>query len=220
MLDTRDLQRATYDIVDALSWAPDGHALTYHVLHWSSDCDFRGAVESSGSSLYVVDADGGHRTVLQRTVGNVGLAGPAAWSPDSSRIAFVDACNRDFPSCTRAVLVNADGSERSVLKPAPVLSDSVIWSEAGDQLYFATANEGTGGPLGLLAFPASGGTPQWLVQGCNVGSESSLKLSRDGGKLLAVAGGYGGTCNRLVDVLTGRAWRVTIPSSDADVVIP
>ena len=220
MLDTGDLKRASYDIVDALSWAPDGHALAYRIVHWSSDCDFRGAVEPSGSSVYVVDAHGRHRTVLQRTVGNVGLAGPPAWSPDSSEIAFVDACYRDFPSCIRAVLVKADGSERRILKPAPVLSDSVIWSESGDQLYFGTANEGTGDPLGLLAFPASGGTPQWLVHGCNVGPESSLKLSRDRSKLLAVAGGYGGTCNRLVDLTSGRAWRVTIPSSNADVVIP
>ena len=115
-LDSRDLKAASYDVVDALSWAPDGHAFAYHVTHWGSSCDFSGAVEPSGSSVYVVDANGHHRVVLQRTVGSQGLAGPPAWSPDSSELAFIAGCYKDFPSCTQLIVLRADGSQRRVFQ--------------------------------------------------------------------------------------------------------
>lgn len=219
-LDSRDLKATSYNVVDALSWAPDGHAFAYHVMHWGSSCDFRGAVEPSGSSVYVVDANGLHRVVLQRTVGGQGLAGPPAWSPDSSEVAFIAGCYKSFPSCTQLVLLRADGSDHRALEPAPVLSNSVAWSHTGDELYIGTANEGTGDPLGVAAFPTNGGTLNWLIRGCNIGSESTLELSRGGDKLLVVSAGYGGNCDRLLDLTSGRAWRATIRSTDADASIP
>jgi hypothetical protein len=82
------------------SWSPDGRHLAFSALDRHDHRD-----------VYLVDPDGTNRRLLDATSG-LG-AGQVAWSPDGSRIAYVD--DRGVGSQSQLVLVDPDGTNRTVL---------------------------------------------------------------------------------------------------------
>jgi Tol biopolymer transport system component len=112
------------------SFSPDGSLITY-------------AIGGDRGGVYVIDADGGSR----RLVAKADSPGPcgqfAAWSPDGSRIAFIDFQGPYGPTCHRSPygvsFVNADGTglrEQLVHLPVGLGAGGLVWSPDGSQLAF------------------------------------------------------------------------------------
>jgi dipeptidyl aminopeptidase/acylaminoacyl peptidase len=112
------------------SFSPDGNSITY-------------AMGGDRGGVYVMDADGGSR----RLVAEADSPGPcgqfAAWSPDGSRIAFIDFQGPYGPTCHRSPygvsFVNADGAglrEQLVHLPLGLGAGGLVWSPDGSQLAF------------------------------------------------------------------------------------
>lgn len=126
------------------SFSPDGDKVVYDVVDARLDV-FRGG-------LYVVDATGGTPTLLAPADGPTALSDPA-WSPDGSRIAFIEATvvgetGRGEPIYRRTLsVVNADGTRRRALidlgredRSPTGWARGLTWSPDGSLLAFSSAD--------------------------------------------------------------------------------
>jgi DNA-binding beta-propeller fold protein YncE len=84
------------------SWSPDGRHLAFSAMD-----------RHNHRNVYVVDADGTSLREVDVTSGPGSGAGQVAWSPDGSRIAYVDDNGPEAQS--QLVLIDPDGTNRTVL---------------------------------------------------------------------------------------------------------
>lgn len=117
---TRDVFSAEHP-----TWSPDGSKIAF--------ISFRN--KEDDTRLYVVDADGSSRP---RVVISPGSSYAPSWSPDGHRIAYLSRTGDD----SSIHLVNADGSERTLLyeravwAESPRYLNSPTWSPDGNRLAF------------------------------------------------------------------------------------
>ena len=136
------------------SWgsiSPDGTRVVY------ANPDDRG--------LFTVDALGGEPTLILRFNREPFIESPA-WSPDGSRIAFLDFLEGSIQAYG-LIVVNADGSERVVKiddlgvgdRADPGVAQGLVWSPDGSQLaFFGYSGAGDLGRIFVVD------TQTWTVQ--------------------------------------------------------
>ena len=99
-------------------WSPAGNLVAYEG-------------DRGGRGIYVTAADGtGTETLVS---GAVGSWGPAAWSPDGARLAFLAGLGDVY-------VVNADGSQLTPVSDVRSSSGSVFWSPDSTKVGFHNAN--------------------------------------------------------------------------------
>jgi hemolysin type calcium-binding protein/WD40 repeat protein len=103
------------------AWAPDGN--------WIAYVDNR--------TLYVARPDGSQARALV-TAPELGWVGVGEFSPDSTRLTYVAGQPPDARN--RSELVRIDGTERHLLREAPVVSPG-IWSPDGSSVAFVAQND-------------------------------------------------------------------------------
>jgi dipeptidyl aminopeptidase/acylaminoacyl peptidase len=143
--------RLTHDgASDSGSFSPDGEMVVYGRLS-SHNGQF-----SDDSGLYLIDSAGGTPTFLMPAGGRTALAS-TAWSPDGSRIAFIEATvvgetSRGEPIYRRTLsVVNADGSRQRALldlgredRSSTGWAGGLVWSPDGERFAFFTASANGG----------------------------------------------------------------------------
>jgi dipeptidyl aminopeptidase/acylaminoacyl peptidase len=163
----------------APAWSPDGRRLAY--------------VEPAAgglSDVYVVDADGRHRTALTRTL-SADESAPA-WAPDGRRL-VIERGGRLF-------VLHADRrGERSL-----AAGREPAWSPKGGRVAFVRHRGGTDD---LYVVDATGRGLRRLTSSPAVESEPAW--SPDGRKIAFVSFEAGSTDLYVVDVATGTAVRLT-----------
>ena len=125
-------RQITRDVFSAESptWSPDGSKIAF--------ISFRGREDDI--RLYVVDASGTNRA---RVIISPGSSYSPTWSPDGNRIAYLSRIGED----SSIHIVNADGSERTLLYERPMYErpvweldprylNSPTWSPDGNRLAF------------------------------------------------------------------------------------
>jgi Tol biopolymer transport system component len=112
------------------AWSPDGRSIVFA----STRCC---ANELSGGNyaLCTMEPDGSN--LRQLTPGSQSAVSPA-WSPDGSRIAYVEfpALNSEQPDPWQVWVMNADGSVARPLTDDHRYNDAVIWSPDGKELAY------------------------------------------------------------------------------------
>jgi RTX calcium-binding nonapeptide repeat (4 copies)/WD40-like Beta Propeller Repeat len=108
--------------VAATAWSPDGNWIVY--------------VQDRG--LYVAHPDGSEARFLA-TAPERGWVGAGEFSPDSTRLSYV--VGQGIPNALiRSEVVRIDGTERHLLRQAPVISPGK-WSPEGDALVLMAQND-------------------------------------------------------------------------------
>jgi TolB protein len=154
--------------IRTFAWAPNGLRLFF----------FRAESQSRSYSLYVVDADGRNVRRLARC-GYCGLIAPgsrAAWSPDSSRIAFIGTNGLSIVDVRRGVTrrLTRCGSPCSGLYPA--------WSPDGSKIAFAregslyTVNPNGSALTKLTSVPPFARDPAWSPDGRQLAFEGADQI--------------------------------------------
>jgi Tol biopolymer transport system component len=117
------------------AWSPDGRKLAFAIqLRGSAGlCDRAGACNEE---IFVINADG---TGLRRLTWNTVPDGPAAWSPDGRKIAFMSW--RDGTGADVFVM-NADGSDQRNLTRKPGNEVGPGWSPDGRAIVFTAVPPG------------------------------------------------------------------------------
>jgi dipeptidyl aminopeptidase/acylaminoacyl peptidase len=140
----RQLTRGTWS-VGGFSWAPDGSALAI-TGDAEPDADLRRT-----SRLYRVDLDGGRRSLAE----GLEMSAPT-WSPRGDLVALLAPADSDGGRLDRAWVVPAGGGEPRCLTAGldrsvcgSVITDMraghgerLVWSAAGDRLYFQASGPG------------------------------------------------------------------------------
>jgi len=117
-VDTGAAQRLTTDGTShGAAWSPDGSLLSL----------------SQGGDLAVMRVDGGDRRVI------ASRAGRGEWSPDGSRLAFLDLDSK------RPSIVGADGSNRRQVGHGVTGSGPVVWTPDGRSVVLSTVRSSSGG---------------------------------------------------------------------------
>ncbi|MDQ1685402.1 MAG: trimeric autotransporter adhesin [Frankiaceae bacterium] len=109
--------------------SPDGKRVSFE--------DFSNVTPSGGDEfLGVMNVDGTDRRSL-------GVSGyPAAWSPDSSRLAYGERDPVAGGSFTRIAVINADGTGHTLLNSLPAgmsgdQPEDAVWATDGSKIYFS-----------------------------------------------------------------------------------
>jgi dipeptidyl aminopeptidase/acylaminoacyl peptidase len=166
------------------SFSPDGNMVVYD--EWD-----RRDGDPVATALYVVDSTGGTPTLLVAGRGGFRThVSSAAWSPDGSRIAFIESTvvghdiggtiDRDTLS-----VVNADGTGRRVLRDlgredrSPAAgAGGIVWSPDGSRLAFTTGQifvvNADGSKLRRLTNEGYNYNPVWSPDG------STIAFTHDG----------------------------------------
>jgi Tol biopolymer transport system component len=105
----RDITDERLDVED-LAWSPDGNHLAF-------------SASSSGTHIYVINADGSH---LRQVTDDNGSE--PTWSPDGARIAFV--------SRHRICVTDVTGGQVDCLTDSTMRASTPAWSPVGDAIAF------------------------------------------------------------------------------------
>jgi Tol biopolymer transport system component len=174
------------------SFSPDGKKVVYEEVI-SSEGGF-----SSETGLYVIDSAGGTQDLLVAAGGRTALSDPA-WSPDGSRIAFIEHTivgetewGEPIYRLTLSV-INADGTERRVLRElgredrSPTgWARGLVWSPDGSRLAFSSARYAYSGrrvvhrwPSQIYVVNADGSELRRLTDDDSPTSDSTGKRDND-----------------------------------------
>jgi uncharacterized repeat protein (TIGR01451 family) len=142
--------------VPRASWSPDSHTIVFN------------AFVSGGWKAMLASAVGApdpHLLIPDTTYGEMA----PAFSPDGTKILFLDSCLRPAPSQCRYMLVDAAGLTAPTAFTTYPIGRGVVWSPDGHWFYFAT-NAGTiyrAAVDGSLAEPIAsnlgGGSTYWSL---------------------------------------------------------
>jgi Tol biopolymer transport system component len=124
----------------APAWSPDGSRIAFFARAYNSSCAYEVSCTpepSADQGIYVADL-GGAIIQLTRCTGACDGDQPFAWSPDGSRIAYVDAVEGG----NQLRVVNLDGSNDTKLADYPGPSVAPTWSPDGASLAYAAHGKG------------------------------------------------------------------------------
>src|SRR5579871_958498 len=137
-------------VLSEVSVSPDGARVVYGQLATAK----RGGAEVEVSTLWLARAkDGSELTRLTACPGTVCDERSAAWSPDSTQIAFVTTDAKEQPQLALAVLKGAGGTRPTILTRAHGPLDTPRFSPDGRQIAFlySPGAPRTPGPLNPLS---------------------------------------------------------------------
>jgi Tol biopolymer transport system component len=145
-------------------WSPDGSRLV-----------FTSSGKTADSGLWVMQGDGTQRVRIV-----AGAVSSPRWSPDGTRIVFVK------PDLFNIYLINADGSQLTVLTDSDSQDFNPVWSPDGIRIAFYSYRNGNAdiyamntdgsGLTRLTTHPAQDRSPVWSPDGMKLAFESD----RDG----------------------------------------
>jgi TolB protein len=135
------------------AWSPDGKKIAFKSRQAATDRRARQL------ALYVIDAKGGEPKKVSDSVKS---ECKLAWSPDSTRIAFMSG---NYGRVSDIYAVNADGTGEKNLTKSSFNDRAPSWSAEGNTIVFESFREDT---CDIYAMPAGGGparritsTPAW-----------------------------------------------------------
>jgi Tol biopolymer transport system component len=108
------------------AWSPDGQTVAFEVYE---------SIGTFPQALRVIQADGADERVLTPPSASEDFEAAPAWSPDVRQIAFIHMT--ETPPSSVYMVMNADGSSRTVLAPGIVPDGAIVWSPDGEHLAFA-----------------------------------------------------------------------------------
>ncbi len=154
------------------SWSPDGTKIAFEVY-----------TAERKMAIHVMNADGTNITkVTDDTYGEpderywvLWQGEPPAWSPDSSKFAFVSNENGNM----EIYVVGADGTGLTNLTTHPAVDKRPRWSPDGSKIAFAS--DRAGGPPEIYTMNADGSNPMQLTN--NSAIDSFPSWSTDGSKI-------------------------------------
>src|SRR5262245_49288586 len=121
------------------AWSPDGTRIAFRSPVSGGSV---GGSLSPTASLYVVDASPGVVTKLAPANPNGVVAGPIAWSPDGTKIAFGRTFGQVRDSTNSLVVMDADGTnERILVQVTHADLWGLAWSPDGTSIVFARSVE-------------------------------------------------------------------------------
>jgi Tol biopolymer transport system component len=131
------------------SFSPDGSKVVY----------------GSGGDLHVVNVDGSDP---RKIAGGGGLLTSPSWSPDGSRIAFIDYGEEGSPEPAGIYVIDPDGTDRQVLVDGGELGEDpswgLSWSPDGTRIAFGVGTPSPGNGQGrIYLVNADGSGPQEVV---------------------------------------------------------
>lgn len=167
-------------------WSPDGRRLLYAYSIYDGEC--RPAYQN-GALLITVGEDGSHQKVITRSADDI-LA--ADWSPDGSRIAYLDCAWENSLPCEPWVIDANGRNDHSVGHALNMIQGPYIhWSRDGHELLVPDSctpkhcadldqcNPATWSG-GMLAIGATKGSARPIVKRAGCKSAAFVALSRDG----------------------------------------
>ncbi len=177
------------------AWSPDGSRIAYVRR-----------MNNANHEIYVMNADGSGATRLTNRPDSV--ESEPNWSPDGQRIAFI---SNERPTANTLVgrfhvwVMNADGSDQTLLTDIGGSNTSPDWSPDGQRLIFDSTRDGNheiymmdanGGHLvNLTQHPAKDYSPTWSPDGTRIAFVSD----RHGDEEIYVMGADGSNPTRLTD---------------------
>jgi Tol biopolymer transport system component len=113
-------------------------------------------------NIWLMNSDGSGK---KQIIADARAEGELTWSPDGSKIAFIQNCSRPGGStCSHVVVANADGTGRFDLTPtvsergSPPLDSWVSWSPDGTKIAYSTTGQ-------IYLVNPDGSNRKFLVQG-------------------------------------------------------
>lgn len=162
---------------------------------WSPDCDRIAFHEQS--AIWSARPDGSGRRRILRSPADATNVDDIAWSPDGSRIAYVQKDFTQVPWISHIYLINANGSGKTQLTKGTVFDESPTWSPDGTRIAF-TREVGikqleSGGILAgkqsIMTIEARRGSQPSTVFEPAHGSYNSVRWSPDGRRFAYVRSG-------------------------------
>jgi Tol biopolymer transport system component len=157
-----------------VSWSPEGSRLAF----------------VDGTQIYLIDADGSHRTQLTHLGGGEAAEQPT-WSPDGTQIAFDTHNQADFGRLNQIDVINVDGSGLKVLLHDPSGAWDPAWSPDGLRIAYVLDpqidSEGFDYQLWLMDSDGSHRHQIFESRGCCIQGWGGPAWSPDGKQLAIVA---------------------------------
>lgn len=128
--------------------SPDGQRIAFY------------ANDDGTNQIYVMDVNGGNRT----RIANVPGALHPAWSPDGSQMVYTELSDVWDSGPRSLVVMNADGSGRTVLDAERFLDNGPgAWSADGSSIAYSKPSGGSADMFDIYVVSASGGVPENLT---------------------------------------------------------